>query len=71
MLFLQMSLSPWRLVGAAAAWPVSSQQRACRNALVSATALAQLRRERLDVEEYLAVQDAGHPAPTKGVRHSA
>ena len=71
MLFLQMSLTPWRLVGAAAAWPVSSQQRSCRNALVSATALAQLRRERLDVEEYLADQDGRRPAPAAGVRHTA
>ncbi len=65
------SLTPWRLVGAAAAWPVTSQQRARRNALVGATALAQLRRERLDVEEYLAGRDAGRPGPSRRARRSA
>jgi hypothetical protein len=36
-----------------AAWPVDSQQVARRNALVATTAMAQRRRERLDVEEFL------------------
>lgn len=35
-------------------WHISSQHRARRNALVAATALAQRRRERLEVEEFLA-----------------
>lgn len=34
-------------------WPVSSQQRARRNAMVALTALAQRRAEREDVEAYL------------------
>jgi hypothetical protein len=36
-------------------WPAGSQQRARRNALVASTALAQLRQERHEVEEFLAV----------------
>jgi hypothetical protein len=34
-------------------WPVESQQRARRNALVASTELAQLRHERNEVEEFL------------------
>jgi hypothetical protein len=34
-------------------WHVDSQQIARRNALVASTAMAQRRRERLDVEEFL------------------
>jgi hypothetical protein len=64
------SLTPWGLVGAAAAWPAASHQQARRNALVGATALAKIRRERLDVEEYLAGRDASSK-PVTGVRHSA
>jgi hypothetical protein len=50
----QLHQAPWRLIGAAAAWPVASQQQARRNALVASTALAQRRRERDEVEEFLA-----------------
>ena len=35
------------------AWPVESQQGSRRNALVASTALAQLRSERREVEEFL------------------
>ena len=35
-------------------WPVESQQRASRNALVATTALAQARHERDEVEDFLA-----------------
>jgi hypothetical protein len=35
------------------AWPVESQHAACRNALVAATALSQLRHERAEVERFL------------------
>jgi hypothetical protein len=70
-LFLEMSLTPWRLVGAAAAWHVTSQQQARRNALVGSTALAHRRRERLDVEEYLAARAELQPTGTTGVPHSA
>ena len=34
-------------------WPVESQQRARRNALVASTELAQLRHERNEVEQFL------------------
>lgn len=42
-----------RTARAVVAWPVSSQHVARRNALVATTALAQLRREREEVEEFL------------------
>ena len=45
---------PWRVLEAAAAWPVTSQQTARRNALVGSTALAARRRELQEVEAYLA-----------------
>ena len=41
-------------IGAVRRWPVESQQRARRNAMVASTALAQRRAEREDVEEFLA-----------------
>lgn len=75
MMFLELSLIPWRVFGAAAAWPVASQQQARRNALVSTTALAEQRRERLDVEDYLAaripVQRAGQRDVSQNGRHTA
>jgi hypothetical protein len=46
-------------------WPVRSQQRARRNALLASTALADRRRERLEVEEFLSSLDDG---PAAGVR---
>ena len=43
-------------------WPVESQQRSRRNAMIASTALAQRRAELNDVEDFLAA--AGHsPAP--------
>jgi hypothetical protein len=48
---------PRSLARSVLAWPVESQQRARRNALVASTALAQLRRERADVEEFLEALD--------------
>lgn len=45
---------PWRVLEAAAAWPVTSQQKARRNALVGSTALAARRRELQEVEAFLA-----------------
>jgi hypothetical protein len=71
MLFLEMPFTPWRLFSAAAGWPVASQQQARRNALVGATALAQRRRERLDVEEYFAARSTSRPAGTTGRQHTA
>jgi hypothetical protein len=45
--------SAWLLLRGAALWP-GSQQVARHNALVAATALADRRRERTEVEEFLA-----------------
>ncbi|MBB6626671.1 hypothetical protein H5V45_04975 [Nocardioides sp. KIGAM211] len=42
------------LVHAVTRWPVESQQRARRNAMIASTALAQRRAEIDDVEEFLA-----------------
>ena len=43
-----------RLVDTARRWPVESQLRARRNAMIASTALAQRRAELDDVEEFLA-----------------
>lgn len=59
----QLRRSPWRLVGAAATWPLASQQGARRNALLATTALMQRRNERLEVEEFLAQNAARRAAP--------
>jgi hypothetical protein len=40
-------------------WPVETQLGSRRNALVASTALTQLRREREDVEDFLAALAAG------------
>ena len=45
--------TPKALVRAVAHWPVESQQRARRNALVASTELAARRRERIEVEDFL------------------
>ena len=45
---------PSRLSTSVLRWPVESQQRARRNALVATTALTQARHERDEVEEFLA-----------------
>jgi hypothetical protein len=47
-----------RLLFSATTWHVTSQHRARRNALVASTALAQQRRERDDVERFLAAHAA-------------
>jgi hypothetical protein len=44
---------PWTIVRDLARWPVTTQFQARRNALLACTALAQRRRERDEVEEYL------------------
>jgi hypothetical protein len=48
-------------------WPVESQQRARRNAMIAATALTQLRAERQEVEEFLAAltRNPGAAAPVE------
>ena len=48
-----MWVTTTQIVRAVAEWPVRSQQVARRNALVCATPLADRRRERIDVEEFL------------------
>ena len=50
--------SPRQLVRSVLAWPVETQQGSRRNALVASTALTQLRRERDDVEDFLAARFA-------------
>lgn len=50
--------SPWRLLTAAAQWPVASQRVARSNAQASSCDLARRREERLDVEAYLATHVA-------------
>jgi hypothetical protein len=59
----------WRLVRDLAGWPVESQLQARRNALVASTALAQRRRERAEVEEFLARQR--QPLPDSMARTGA
>lgn len=54
MTFALDALSNARAVARAVTdWPVRSQQAARRNALVASTALADRRRERLEVEAFL------------------
>ncbi|MFC4786836.1 hypothetical protein ACT8ZV_20340 [Nocardioides sp. MAHUQ-72] len=48
-----------RLASAVLSWPVESQQRARRNALIASTALAQRRAELDEVEEFLAALGKG------------
>ena len=55
----QLRRTPWRLVSAAATWPVASQQQSLRNALVASTDLNQRRSELADVEDFLASRAAG------------
>lgn len=58
------------VVGAVRRWPVASQQRSRRNAMIASTALAQRRAERDEVAEFLAAygrvgawEAAGRAAP--------
>jgi hypothetical protein len=53
----------WRMVSTAAAWPMASQQHARHNARVASTALMERRKERLDVEEFLADRAAQRAEP--------
>lgn len=55
-------------VDAVRRWPVESQQRSRRNAMIASTALAQRRAELNDVEDFLAA--AGH-SPTPEVAAQA
>ncbi len=49
--------TPRQLVLSLLRWPVQAQQGSRRNALVASTALAQRRRERDEVEEFLRARD--------------
>ena len=51
-----------RAAQALVAWPLSSQHAACRNALVASTALAERRREREEVEDFLERHHAARAA---------
>ena len=51
--------SPGRLVRSVLAWPVETHQGSRRNAMVASTALIERRRERDEVEEFLAARGLG------------
>ena len=57
--------TPTHLVATAVRWPVQSQQRARRNAMVASNALARRRVELDEVEEFLATlpEPEAHEAP--------
>ncbi len=57
-------------VAAVARWPVESQLRARRNAMIASTALAQRRAELDDVERFLASR-LEDPAPEVAARAAA
>lgn len=64
--------APWpvgRAVGVVRGWPVESQQRSRRNAMIASTALAQRRAELDDVEEYLAARS--RPLVSEVAAHAA
>jgi hypothetical protein len=48
--------TPAHLVATAVRWPVESQQRARRNAMIASNVLARRRVERAEVEEFLATR---------------
>jgi hypothetical protein len=48
------------LVATVTRWPVESQQRARRNAMIASTALAQRRAETAEVEEFLTSLSGSH-----------
>ena len=49
-------------------WSTRSQEGACRNAMAACTDLAARRAERLDVEQFVALHLAEHPAAQRAVR---
>jgi hypothetical protein len=68
---LPLHQTPWRLVTAAAAWHVTSQQHARRNALVASTALSERRLELRDVEDFLSELAASRRPVERGLSHPA
>ena len=64
-------VSPFRgLVHRLQDWPVSSQQRARRNAMIAATDCAQRRAEREEVADYLGQRTAPAPAAPSRTAHA-
>lgn len=59
-----MNITPARLLRSTLQWPVRSQEGARRNAMAASTALAERRREVLEVEEYLDELARVQPGPT-------
>jgi hypothetical protein len=57
-----------RLTGVVTGWPVRTQQVARRNAMVAGTALAERRREREEVEAFLAQHHAARGSATQRLR---
>ena len=62
-----VALAPRALIRSFAQWPVGSQHRARRNALVACTELTARRKEREDVEDFLASR---YRTSVHGVRRS-
>lgn len=58
------SIPAWRLVQQASTWHRTSQHMSRRNALVAFTELVDRRRERLDVEAFLAAHAAAQEQQT-------
>jgi hypothetical protein len=69
-----MNLAPTHLVRMVGSWPVLSQRTACTNARMASAALAERRRERDEVEDFLA-RHGGAPVEVAGagtgMAHSA
>jgi len=59
-----MFVTPARLVRSLGHWHVHTQEVARRNALVASTALAERRRERVEVETFLSSLEARTAAET-------
>ena len=53
------------------AWPVASQQRSRRNAMLACTSLTQRRMERRDVEDFLASLHPALPSTSAGASAAA
>jgi hypothetical protein len=62
--------TPAQLLQLLARWPVRTQQHARRNALVASTALAERRRERSEVEDFLTRHAATRAAEHAAARHA-
>lgn len=54
------------ILGPVSRWAEQSQQRACRNAMVASTSISAVRRERDEVQDYVAVTLARRRAAADG-----